>query len=64
MIPSESRNPVIEQEYAISKFDDKEFKNSFDKCYIRVKKPKDQLTDADRDRSRSKDRQRGRGRRR
>ena len=52
------------QDFAVTKLDDTEFKNPFEKCYIRVKKPKDQITDADRDRSRSKERQRGRGRRR
>ena len=50
------------QEKAIAKLDDTEFKNPFDKCYVRVKKPRDQLTDADRDRSRSKDRHRSRDR--
>ena len=42
------------QEYALSKMDDKEFKNPYDKCYIRVKRPKDQA------RSRSRSRSRGR----
>jgi len=41
------------QEYAISKLDDTEFvseyKNQGDKAYVRVKKPRDQMTDEERE---------------
>jgi hypothetical protein len=42
------------QEYAIAKLDDKELK----KAYIRVKKPKEQMTESDRSRSRERERNR------
>ncbi len=45
------------QEYAIAKLDDTELK----KAFIRVKKPKEQMTESDR--SRSRERQRDRDRR-
>lgn len=64
-----------DQEYAISKLDDTEFvseyKNQGDKAYVRVKKPRDQMTsvereadkdDKPRDRSRSRDRKASRSR--
>jgi hypothetical protein len=44
------------QEYAIAKLDDTELK----KAFIRVKKPKEQMTESDRSRSRERERRRGR----
>lgn len=60
-----------DQEYAISKLDDTEFTSSYrnqdgkvpDKSYVRVKKPRDQLTDEERDAEDKEDkRDRSRGR--
>jgi hypothetical protein len=53
---------VWEQEYALSKMDDKEFKNPYDKCYIRVKRPKDQAGSRSRSRGRRSSRTRSRSR--
>ncbi|EKX52221.1 hypothetical protein GUITHDRAFT_41825, partial [Guillardia theta CCMP2712] len=52
-----------EQEAAIKQLDDTEFKNPFDKVYIRVKAPKDQGSKSrSRSRSRSKSKSRSRSR--
>ena len=44
-----------DQERAIEKLDDSEFKNPFEKAYIRVKKPKEQMTDEELERERKRD---------
>eukprot|EP00802_Teleaulax_amphioxeia_P010918 Tamp_10948.p1 GENE.Tamp_10948~~Tamp_10948.p1 ORF type:complete len:292 (+),score=77.30 Tamp_10948:54-878(+) len=48
-----------DQEEAISKLDDKEFKNNFDgsRTYLRVKKPKDQMTDEEFEREKERDKE-------
>jgi len=47
-----------DQEYALDKMDDAEFSNPFHKGYIRVKKPRDQMTSEERDREDKDDRER------
>ena len=44
-----------DQERAIEKLDDSEFKNPYDKAYIRVKKPREQMTDEEVERERKRD---------
>uniref|UniRef100_A0A7S0I1L9 RRM domain-containing protein n=1 Tax=Hanusia phi TaxID=3032 RepID=A0A7S0I1L9_9CRYP len=62
-----------DRDYAIKKFDDTEFSNPFDRGYIRVMKPRDQMTSEEREkedererrersRSRSRDRRKSRSR--
>lgn len=43
-----------DQERAIEKLDDSEFKNPFEKSYVRVKKPKEQMTDEELERERKR----------
>ena len=44
-----------DQERAIEKLDDSQFKNPFEKSYIRVKKPREQMTDEELERERKRD---------
>ena len=44
-----------DQERAIEKLDDSEFKNPYDKAYIRVKKPREQMTDEEVERERKRE---------